>query len=132
MAALRALVVDDDRTTANLIARMIRHIVHGVDEAIDGEMALRLFADRHHAVVILDLNMSGLDGIEVLRQIRDLDPAAKVIILTGFASKESAIDALNLGAFRYLEKPSPMNELQRVVADACANYEHIDPILDHN
>jgi DNA-binding response OmpR family regulator len=122
MAGFRALVVDDDDTTASLVAQMIRPVISEVDEALDGETALQLFASHHHAVVILDLHMIGLDGIEVLRRIRAVDNAAKVIILTGFATKESAIDALNLGAFRYLEKPSPMSDLQRVVTDACASY----------
>lgn len=122
MNALRALVVDDDPTTASLVARMIHPVVCDVDEAVDGETALELFARHHHAIVILDLHMAGLDGIDVLRQILAIDRSAKVIILTGVATKESAIDALNLGAFRYLEKPRSMNELQRAVEDACASY----------
>src|SRR6266545_2163355 len=118
MLETRALVVDDDSLTRDLFRRVVRQSVREVDEAEDGPAAMSLFTARRHALVVLDVKMPGFDGLEVLRRIRALDARTEVIIVTGFASKEVAIEALNLNAFRFLEKPIALEQLGHVLHEA--------------
>ncbi len=88
-----------------------------------GEEAIQAANSGHYPVVILDLCMQGLSGIDTLRQLKSIDENQKVIILTGYQSMESAIDALNLGAYNYLTKPFDMRHLRQVVNEGFRVYQ---------
>lgn len=90
--------------------------------AESGERGIELSRDGDYPVVILDMNLRGMNGVETLRVLRKADEFQKVIVLTGFDSKTSAISCVNLGAFRYLLKPFRVAELVGVVNLAYERY----------
>lgn len=99
------LVVEDDQEVRCLLEREIAELGHGVRTARDAEGALRLLAVEPCAVVVTDIRMPGMDGVELTRVIKDRWPETEVIIITGFASVDSASRAVRLGACDYLVKP---------------------------
>jgi CheY-like chemotaxis protein len=120
----RALVIDDEPLVLGAIGQALRVAVQHVDEETSARRGIELFTVHRHPVVVVDLMMPEMNGIEVLEQIHRLEPRTRVIIVTGCASKDTAIQALNLSAFRFLEKPVAFKHLQQVVADAWAEYQH--------
>ncbi len=105
MAKPRLLVVDDSEVIREMLASFLGTIGHQVDDAPDGQAALDQFVLRHHELVITDLQMPRIEGLSLLKQIKAIDPDTQVIILTGHATLETAIEALRLGAYDYLFKP---------------------------
>lgn len=118
MENIRVLLVDDEedfRTT--LAKRMVKRKVE-VTEAGNGPAALESLEKGVFDVVVLDVRMPGMDGIETLRRIKAINPLVEVIMLTGHASVESGIEGMRLGAFDYLMKPCEINELLLKIQDA--------------
>jgi DNA-binding NtrC family response regulator len=110
---IELLVVEDDPDFRETCERWMQRMGHNVKAAENGHVALELF-DRHQFdVVLLDMNMPGLNGLEVLDRIRDANTDAQVVILTGQGSIENAVAAMQLGASDYLTKPFPLDELER-------------------
>ncbi len=107
----RILLVDDETEFAEYTARRLR--VRGAEVRVveDGQSALAALDAEPFDVVILDLLMPGLSGVEVLVQIRRLHPRSAVIVLSGHADEEAAANVLRLGAHSYLRKPCEFNEL---------------------
>jgi two-component system, OmpR family, response regulator CpxR len=95
---------------------MLREIGSAV--VYDGEEALRLVAEDEPEVLVLDLKMPGIDGIEVLRRLKRDYPKVEVIILTGHGSESDKETCLQLGAFAYLEKPVDIERLSEVMQEA--------------
>jgi DNA-binding NtrC family response regulator len=122
MLEMRALVIDDDPLVADVLCQGLRKAVRRVDQETDGHRGIALFAAHKHSVVVLDLMMPEMNGLEVMRRIHLIEPRTQVIIVTGFASKENAISALNLHAFGLLEKPIAFEQLHQIVAAAWAQY----------
>jgi len=114
----RILVIDDEDSIREYLSMMLEREGYEVRASESGEKALRANAQESFDVVITDIQLTGMSGIEVLSKIRDSDPTVAVIIVTGHASQESAIEALNLGAFYYLLKPVSNEELKQVVRTA--------------
>jgi EAL domain-containing protein (putative c-di-GMP-specific phosphodiesterase class I)/CheY-like chemotaxis protein len=101
----RVLVVDDERIVARVLGRVLESAGHQVEACFDGAEALALL-DRHEFDVVLsDISMPGLDGIELLRAVRARDLDLPVVLVTGAPSMDSAINAVEYGAQRYLQKP---------------------------
>jgi DNA-binding NtrC family response regulator len=118
MAAMKLLLVDDEADFRNtLLKRMKRRDVdvNGVDS---GEAALAWLESHAVDVVILDVSMPGLGGIDTLRAIKSRHPLIEVIMLSGHASMEVAIEGMEMGAFDYLMKPMDMDELLYKAEDA--------------
>ena len=86
--------------------------------AYDGESALEILNEDEPDVIILDLKMPGIDGIEVLRKTKEKNPDTEVIILTGHGSVDSAVDCTKLGAFGYLPKPYELEKLLETLQQA--------------
>ncbi|MCB9744588.1 MAG: sigma-54-dependent Fis family transcriptional regulator [Alphaproteobacteria bacterium] len=101
----RALVVDDEPGVRAFLSGALELADHDVDEAGDGEEALALLAKRSYDVVITDLKMPRMDGMQLLRAIKNDQPEVEVIMLTAHGNVESAVEAMRLGAFDYLNKP---------------------------
>jgi DNA-binding NtrC family response regulator len=123
MLDTRALVLDDDDAVVDAFARFLRNTVREVDEAIECDRALELFATHRHPVVVLDLRMPKMDGFEVMQRMHGIEPDTQVIIATGYPSVENAINAVNQHAFAFLRKPFDLKELQRLVIAAFASYQ---------
>ncbi|MFP3896408.1 MAG: diguanylate cyclase [Anaerolineales bacterium] len=105
MAGEKILIVDDEENIRRLLGRLCEIEDYDVLYAPDTETAFRVLEENAIDVGIVDLKLPGAGGIEILRRAKDLSPQAEIIILTGHADLQSAIDALRLGAFDYLEKP---------------------------
>lgn len=102
----RLLLVDDDEGTRILLSKMLeKH--YDVDTAIDGASALDALrrAGADYDLMISDLNMPGMDGIALIREVKQFRPALPIIIITGFSTEQSAIEAVNLRVAGYLTKP---------------------------
>jgi DNA-binding response OmpR family regulator len=111
------LLVEDDRTARMLLADVLKGAGYQVTMAPDGEAALEVLGERPFDVVITDIRMRTIDGIQVLQKARERTLPPAVILLTGFGSLETAIAALRSGAFDYLLKPvAPNDLLERVDA----------------
>jgi DNA-binding response OmpR family regulator len=122
MLETRALVLDDDPAMVEMLGLSLRTVVRRVDQETDCRRAIELFATHKHSVVVLDLEMPQMNGLEVMRRMRLLESRTQVIIVTGVADKDRAIEALNLHAFGLLEKPILLSRLHQLVADAFEMY----------
>ncbi len=115
----RILVVEDEQLMRSIIAQLLRSEGHEVLEAHAADAALRIFEKEKIDLAILDVNLGqGGSGLDLLGKIRDLDPEVMGIILTAYASVESAVDALRKGAYDYLTKPFANDHLKAVVRNA--------------
>lgn len=118
MDELRVLIVDDEVEFLDTLAKRLSKRKLQVSCSTSGEDAIRILKERPLDVVILDVKMPGMDGIEALREIKRMNPLLEVIMLTGHANVEVAIQGMELGAFDYLMKPIDIDELLYKVQDA--------------
>ncbi len=116
----RVLVVDDERLVARVLARTLEAAGHEVKTCYDGAAALVEIAKSDFDLVLSDISMPGLDGIELLRSVRQLELDLPVVLVTGTPSMHSAIDAVEYGALRYLQKPVDSAVLRETVNRAIA------------
>ena len=107
----RILVVDDELRMAGLIRRELEDNGHVVSTAGDGESALSKMEEAEFDLVLTDLRMPGLDGLTLLTRIRERSPQTEVVLMTAYASAQTAVQAMKDGAFDYLIKPFEMDEL---------------------
>jgi DNA-binding NtrC family response regulator len=112
------LVVDDEPAVRQSLASWFRQDGFWVESAENANEALRLLRDRAFDVVLLDIKMPGMDGMELLDHIHRIDPRIAVIMITAFASVETAVQALKQGAFDYVTKPVNPDELSHLVLRA--------------
>jgi two-component system response regulator AtoC len=110
------LVVDDERTLARAIKAFLGEAGYEAEVAADGEQALALLETLRPDVVFADVRLPGMSGIDLLRRIREFDPAIPVIIMTAYGTIEGAVEAVKLGAFDYMKKPVDLEEL-KLLAD---------------
>jgi DNA-binding NtrC family response regulator len=101
----RILVVDDDEVVRSSYVRTLQSTHCDVEAAFDGDRALRAIEAESFDVVLLDLRMPGMDGMSVLKIIKQRWPESQVVIITGYPSIDSAKEAVRLGAYDYLAKP---------------------------
>lgn len=109
---MKLLVVEDEEMLCNIIAKGLKKCGYAVDQAEDGEAALELFGLNEYDLIVLDLNLPKIDGMEVLRNIRKSDTLVKVIILSARSEIEDRILGLDDGANDYLVKPFDFKELE--------------------
>jgi signal transduction histidine kinase len=105
MTTKRVLVADDSEAIREMLGSFLANLGYHTDLAADGKAAINLFKAHPYDVVICDLQMPNVEGLTVLAQIKAIDPDVQVIILTGHATLETAVDALRLGAYEYQFKP---------------------------
>ena len=112
----RLLVVEDERSMRDLLALMLRKEGYAVETVDSGlEAKHRLDRDEVYDLIISDISMPKMTGLELLRHARSQAPDTQVILMTAFGSKQVAIEALNEGASYYVEKPFDLDELKAVV-----------------
>jgi signal transduction histidine kinase len=129
MTDKRVLVADDAEAIREMLGSFLANMGYRTDLAIDGQAAIDLFKAHPYDVLICDLQMPHVDGLTVLAAVKTLDPDAQVIILTGHATLETAIEALRLGAYDYQFKPlDNMEVFARLVERA---YHHRDLLREN-
>ncbi len=114
----RVLVVDDEASIRDLLSKMLALADYDVDVADDGRAALERMRKVSYDLLITDLNMPGMDGLTVIHEARRLNEHLPVIIVTGFSTEASAIEAANLGVSGYLTKPFKVPKVLSVAAKA--------------
>jgi excisionase family DNA binding protein len=114
----RVLVVDDEATIRDLLSKTLALAEYDVDLAPDGRSGLERLRMIPYDLLITDLKMPGVDGLAVIREARRLKPDIPVIIITGFSTEASAIEAVNLGVSGYLTKPFRVPRVLAVAAKA--------------
>ncbi len=111
MRKFRVLVVDDEVDFRDTVVKRLRMRKLDVTGVESGEKAVELLDEHNFDVVILDVKMPGMDGIDTLREMKRVKPLMEVIMLTGHASVESGIEGMKLGAFDYIMKPADIDDL---------------------
>lgn len=118
-ANFRILITDDDGDLRELLTEAVKNWGYEVSVAKDGEEALRKLRMERYDIVITDLMMPGMDGLTLLKKIKELDKEILVIIITGYATIETAVKAIETGAYDYIAKPFRLDELMIVIKNAC-------------
>lgn len=111
----RILVVDDEENTRLALTRLLSREGYEVKTAANGLEALSCLRNNPAELIITDLNMPEMNGLSFLRELNREYPASNVIMITAFGEVESYLEALNLGAFEYLNKPLRLEELRKVM-----------------
>jgi DNA-binding NtrC family response regulator len=119
----RILIVDDEPSVRNSLRDWFLADGFTVETAEDGHEALKSMNSGPFDIVVVDLKMPGMDGITLEKRVREIDPNAAIIILTAFASVETAVEALKLGAFDYVTKPVDPDELSNTIRNALRQKE---------
>lgn len=132
MSLVKVMLVDDEVPFVETMAKRLTKRDLSVLQAFSGPEALeKLTQDRDVDIVILDVKMPGMDGIQALKEIKKTHPLVEVIMLTGHATVESAIEGMKMGAYDYLMKPCDMDRLMAKVAEAAAKKAaHEEKILE--
>ncbi|MCK4395831.1 response regulator [candidate division WOR-3 bacterium] len=112
------LVVDDEATVCKSVRRILEREHLEVDEALSGKEALDMLDKKPYGVVVTDMMMPGIGGMDLIRMIKEKQPEVSVIMITGFATIKTAVQAMKLGAFDYIPKPFTPEELSGVTLRA--------------
>jgi DNA-binding response OmpR family regulator len=110
------LIVDDEKNIRLTLSLALEKLNIPVDTASNGEEALKKLAEKSFALMLLDLRMPGIDGMEVLRRVPEIRPEVKVVIITAWGSIEAAVEAMKLGAVDFLQKPFDAEEVRGLVS----------------
>ncbi|MBW1721601.1 MAG: response regulator [Deltaproteobacteria bacterium] len=108
---IRVLIVDDEKDFVEMLSLRLKEVGEKVTTAYSGKKCLEILEKKDVDVVILDIKMPGMDGIETLREIKKRFPLIEVIMLTGHGTTETAVEGMKLGAFDYLLKPADFKDL---------------------
>ncbi len=126
MKRMKMLLVDDEERFLQTTQKLLHKMGYDVLTATSGQECLDMLGRHNIHVVILDVKMPGMDGVETLKQIKRLYPLVEVIMLTGHATVESAVDGLKSGATDYLMKPTGIEELITKAEEAFAKRQAIE------
>jgi DNA-binding NtrC family response regulator len=126
MARKRILVVDDEKRQREILEVILEEEDYQVSTAASGEQALRMVRQERFDLVLTDLKMTGMDGIELLSQLMQLDSSIIVILMTAHGSIQSAKEAIKMGAFDYLEKPLDKDKLLEIIQSALERLNILD------
>jgi FixJ family two-component response regulator len=116
MSDRSVLIVDDEKNIRLTLSLALEKLNLPVDTADSGKDALKKLAEKSYALMLLDLRMPGIDGMEVLRRVLEIRPEVKVVIITAWGSIEAAVEAMKLGAVDFLQKPFDAEEVRNLVA----------------
>ena len=118
---IRLLLIDDEKDFVHILAKRMKRRNIDVTKAFSGAEAVQALRGLEFDVAVLDLKMEDMDGIEVLKMLKLMDPRLVVIMLTGHGSAEAAEQGIRLGAFDYLTKPCELEELLEKIMEAYAH-----------
>jgi two-component system response regulator AtoC len=122
MIAYRILIVDDEKTQRDMLAGFLEKEGYSVATAESGFEAIKLCEEKYFEVALIDLKMPGMDGIELLQKLKDKNPEIQAIMITAHGSVETAVEAMKLGAYHYVNKPINLDELKLNIKKALENY----------
>lgn len=122
-APCRLLVIDDEAIVGKRLKQIFNKAGFTVEAFTDPVAAMQAMADSPFDIVVTDLKMEPMDGMEVLKRAKAINPACKVIVITGYASIETAEMARGQGVFSFLAKPFRLDELKQVISEALASIE---------
>ncbi len=117
MTSLRTLIVDDDRDFAESIADLMEMLGHKPQLAYDGKRAVERFTQQHFDVVLMDVRMPEMSGIEAFKAVKSINPDAKVVLMTGYSMDQDLAEAVQAGALGVMHKPVDMRELEALLGD---------------
>jgi DNA-binding NtrC family response regulator len=126
MARKSILVVDDEKSQREILEMILSGEGYDVTTASSGEAAMKFVADRHFDLVLTDLKMTGMSGLDLLKSLTDFDKSIIVLLLTAHGTVDSAVDALRLGAFDYLQKPYDREKLLDTISRALNKLSNLD------
>ena len=122
MAQEKILVIDDELFVRELLQEFLSKEGYNVYLAESGEKAINLIKTNPVEIALIDLKMPGMDGISTLKEIKKVAPATIAVILTGYPTIESSIEALRSGAYDYVVKPFKLNDLKNTIEKALNEY----------
>jgi DNA-binding NtrC family response regulator len=128
--ANKALVIDDDITTLELMQFYLESLEFEVITTENGTKAIELVKETRFDIILTDLHLPDFDGIQIVKQIKELVPETEIIMITGFGSTEKAIEATKAGAFYYVEKPIELDELTILIEKALERKQQAAEIQD--
>ena len=117
----RILVVDDDLGHLTMLNTVLGSLGHMVEKATDGGQAIESARENPYDLILMDVRMSCIDGIEALQQIKEFNPSIPIIIMTAYSSVDKAVEAMKLGAYDYLTKPLNFEELKIIIDRAMSH-----------
>lgn len=122
-ASVKILVVDDEKIALKNLEHVMKKEGYAVTAASNGQTAVQALETSTFDVILTDLRMEKVDGMQILKKSRDLQPNAEVIMITGYATLDSAVKAMKEGAFNYIAKPFKLDEVRAVVKEALAKVQ---------
>ncbi len=114
----KILVIDDEKAIRNTLKEVLEYEKHEVDLAEDGPTGIELFSSNTYDIVLCDIKMQKMDGIEVLQKITDMSTVTPVVMISGHGNIDTAVDAIKKGAYDFLEKPLDLNRLLITIRNA--------------
>jgi len=120
MKPLNILVIDDEDVICKACHLVLTEKGHAVDYFKTGKSGMLAMARSRYDLVLLDMKLSDMDGMDILRTLKDKMPPPRVIVMTGYSTLSNALQAMKLGAADYLSKPFTDDELVQAVENACA------------
>jgi DNA-binding NtrC family response regulator len=116
----KILIVDDEETVGRSIRKSLQRDDYEIDIALNGEEALRMEGEKAYDVIVVDLMMPGINGMDLLKALKAASPDVQVVMITGYPTMKNTLQALQLGAFDFLPKPFLPYDLRNLVARALA------------
>lgn len=129
MSIEKILIVDDEMIVRNFLAETLRRKNLDVTTAENGQKAISILKDQSFDLVITDMKMPDITGIDVLRKVKELSPSTIVVVITAFGSIENAVEAMRLGAFNYLIKPFSPDTIEAIIEKA---REHLSLVEENH
>ncbi len=121
MEGLKVLMVDDEVVFCENMTKLLNTRGYQAKAVNEGEEAIRVLKKEAYDVVVLDLKMPGMDGIDILKKLNELNISSQVIMLTGHGGVDTAMEAIKLGAYDYLPKPCEVDELSEMINNSQNN-----------
>jgi len=125
------LIVDDEPDVIRGFKRILATEPYRLLSAQSGEEALQVFRDHRPEVVVMDLRMPGLDGLQTLRALRKIDPRLLVILMTAYGTTQTVIEAMKAGAYEYIQKPFKIDRIRQVVREAVRAAEQMRQVVSY-
>jgi len=121
MEGLKVLMVDDEVVFCENMTKLLNTRGYQAKAVNEGEEAIRVLKKEAYDVVVLDLKMPGMNGIDILKKLNELNVSSQVIMLTGHGGVDTAMEAIKLGAYDYLPKPCEVDELSEMINNSQNN-----------
>lgn len=128
MSEIEVLVVDDEEVALKNLCHILKKDGYLVTGAKNGKQALSCIEKQEFAVVLTDLKMPQVDGMQVLKRVKAVYPKTEVIMITGFSTIDSAVESLKNGAYHYIAKPFKLDEIRKMVREAAQKFQLINEV----